>query len=73
MKCPRCDGSVVLVDTERGVHGTLRRRYHCVAMHRFTTVEVYEPQGTTIERVQLMNALRGIASSIATVRRPRTN
>jgi hypothetical protein len=62
MNCPRANcGAPAQIDAEDfGPYSTKRRAYVCASHHRFTTVEVYEPQGTNIERNLLMKALRAI-------------
>lgn len=69
MNCPRCIQSTDALATEKGPHGTVRRRYQCAHGHPFTTVEVYEPQDPTIERKALGNVLRAINTRFFSPRR----
>jgi hypothetical protein len=66
MNCPRnlCGQRAELVASGAGPHATQRRSYRCAAGHKFSTVEVYEPQDPTIERKALSNVLRAIKEKL---------
>lgn len=62
MKCPRpnCGCEAHLLRCEAGPFTTTHRYYLCASQHHFYTVEVYEPQGPSVERNLLTKALRAI-------------
>jgi transcriptional regulator NrdR family protein len=44
MKCPLCGAWTEVLETRTRKDKTKRRTYQCANMHKFRTVEVYEPE-----------------------------
>ena len=47
MKCPRCDAWAEVLETRTKEDNTVRRRYECANLHRFTTIEFVRPESIT--------------------------
>ena len=48
MKCPTCNAWTYNLETRTNKNGTVRRRYECANLHRFTTIEqVCDPASST--------------------------
>ena len=50
MKCPRCNSWAQVLETRTKEDATVRRRYECGNLHRFTTIEYYKMEPTTSRR-----------------------
>lgn len=44
MKCPRCGAWALIKETRAREDNTMRRRYECANLHRFTTIETVKPE-----------------------------
>lgn len=51
MKCPRCNAWAEVLETRTKEDNTVRRRYQCANLHRFTTIEQYKMEPTITRRV----------------------
>lgn len=47
MKCPRCGAWALIKETRAREDNTMRRRYECANLHRFTTIETVKPETET--------------------------
>lgn len=51
MKCPRCGAWALIKETRAKDDNTMRRRYECGNLHRFTTIEFVRPDSIVSRKV----------------------
>jgi transcriptional regulator NrdR family protein len=51
MKCPRCGAWALIKETRAKEDNTMRRRYECGNLHRFTTIEYVRPESIVTRTV----------------------
>lgn len=61
MKCPRCGAWALIKETRAKEDNTMRRRYECGNLHRFTTIEYVKPDSivSTKEAPRALKSAKG--------------